>query len=125
MAALPTAHLPSSLGKSNFENYFTFAFQVTNILFLLLAIRYQHRISIKLRISVPMYIQLFVFTLTTVLTKVASATLPCAPAAYSRYRASSGGRFWRPILRRHHRHHSLFRRSVGLRNSGGFVGYYD
>ena len=56
--------------QSNFENYFTFVFQGTNILFLLLAIRYQHRFNVKYRITIPMVIQLVVFALTTILTKV-------------------------------------------------------
>eukprot|EP00045_Choanoeca_perplexa_P011513 m.122705 g.122705 ORF g.122705 m.122705 type:complete len:465 (-) comp15657_c0_seq3:24-1418(-) len=56
--------------KGTYENYFSFSFQISNILFLLLAMRFQQRFSLYSRVMIPLVIQLLVFSAMTVLTKV-------------------------------------------------------
>lgn len=64
------SRLQGSRYEATFENFFTFGFQVSNILCLLVAMKYQQRISIRKRIVVPLVLQLGVFSATTALTKV-------------------------------------------------------
>jgi hypothetical protein len=56
--------------QDNFENFFSFGFQASNVVTLLLALRYQHRISVHTRILVPMVVQFAVFFLTAVIVKI-------------------------------------------------------
>ena len=67
---LPPPALMASQGT--YENYFSFSFQISNILFLLLAMRFQQRFSLFSRVTWPLVLQVLVFTAMTVLTKVSN-----------------------------------------------------
>eukprot|EP01136_Pigoraptor_vietnamica_P040339 Opistho-1_new@1037 len=54
----------------NFELFFSFTFQASNIIMLFFTVRFQHLFSVSTRIFVPLFVQLAVFTLTTVLVKI-------------------------------------------------------
>lgn len=62
--------LEGSPFEDNFINYFTFSFQLVNIIFLLLEMRYKQRISIHTRIIVPLVCQFVIFAVMLALTKV-------------------------------------------------------
>eukprot|EP00730_Choanoeca_flexa_P001033 TRINITY_DN10454_c0_g1_i3.p1 TRINITY_DN10454_c0_g1~~TRINITY_DN10454_c0_g1_i3.p1 ORF type:complete len:167 (+),score=17.49 TRINITY_DN10454_c0_g1_i3:111-611(+) len=61
---------------NNYENYFSFSFQISNILFLLLALRFQQRFSLNSRVIWPLLLQVVIFSIMTILTKVHTDTQP-------------------------------------------------
>ncbi|EGD81906.1 hypothetical protein PTSG_02591 [Salpingoeca rosetta] len=62
--------LDGSHFESNFENYFSFTFQLFNILFLIVDVLYGNKFKTRTRILIPLCVQLVVFALMTVFVKV-------------------------------------------------------
>eukprot|EP00042_Codosiga_hollandica_P036452 m.278811 g.278811 ORF g.278811 m.278811 type:complete len:464 (-) comp54893_c2_seq4:832-2223(-) len=56
--------------EGNFSNYFTFGFQFTGVSALIFLVKYGDRIPLRARIAIPMLIQLIIFSLVTLFTKV-------------------------------------------------------
>ncbi len=63
--------------QSNFENYFSFTFQLFNILFLIVDVLYGNKFKTRTRILIPLCVQLVVFALMTVFVKVSVCVCVC------------------------------------------------
>eukprot|EP01134_Creolimax_fragrantissima_P005372 CFRG5372T1 len=55
--------------ESNYNNYITLTTQVSNIVFLALLLRYSYLMSLRMRILIPIFLQLIVFSIQAVLVK--------------------------------------------------------
>jgi hypothetical protein len=62
--------------QNNYLNYFSFTYQAANILFLIFAMRYQHRFNVHLRILAALVAEILVFVVTAVLVKVKCRLVP-------------------------------------------------
>jgi hypothetical protein len=65
--------------QGNFSNYFTFTFQLSGLAIVLLQLKYPDLAPLKLRIAIPILVQLVLFTLMTVFVKVCCLPLLLRP----------------------------------------------